>query len=92
MSVLKKVLIGNTVKMTWVNSGTTASPISVSVLDNTDISVNSIAMTDSGNGHYFADVVVPNSVGYYVAETTAVVSGNTYKNRMKFKTITCEVT
>lgn len=92
MTVLKKILIGNTVTVTWVSSGVTATPISVSILDNTETSVSSITLTDSGNGHYFADVTVPNSSGYYVAEITAVVNLNTYKNRMKFKAITCEVT
>lgn len=80
-------LIGDTVKLTWVNSGVTPSAISGALYNGSDTLVSSAAMTSSGNGHYYLDITVPNSLGFYVAETLATVNSLPYKNRIKFRAV-----
>ena len=84
---LTKHLIGNTIQITWVNSGQTPSPITAGVYNGSDTLVDSGAMTSSGNGFYFRNYTLPNTAGYYVAETMATIGGNPYKNRIRFKAI-----
>jgi len=90
MAQMKKFLIGNTLKVTWVNSGVTPSAISAAIYNGSDTLVNSVAMTSSGNGHYYSPYTLPNTPGYFVAETLATVSSNPYKDRMRFKAVTGE--
>jgi hypothetical protein len=42
-------------------------------------------MVSSGNGHYYADVTLPDTPGYYVGELVAEINGNPYKRRVKLK-------
>lgn len=90
MSIIKKRLIGDTLQVTWVNSGFTPTSIHTAIYDGSETLVNSLTMTDSGNGHYFSLYTLPNSTGFYVAETVAIISGKPYKNRTKFKATTGE--
>ena len=89
MAQLKKKMVGNTMKVTWVNSGVTPTAITTGIYNGSDTLVNSVAMTSSGNGHYFS-LYTTTSVGMYVAETYATVNGNPYKDRMRFKVVTGE--
>jgi len=91
MSDIKNILIGDTVRLTWVSSGAVPSAISSSVFDGSDTLINSASMSSSGNGHYFSDYTVPSSTGYYVAQTDATLDGLPYKNRTKFKVVKQEV-
>lgn len=84
---MRQVLIGDTVRITWISSGVSAEPINAAVYDGDEILVDSGSMTDSGNGHYFYDHTVVNTPGYYVAETTATVGTNPYKRRVKFQAV-----
>ena len=85
-----KSLIGNTIKVTWINSGAIPSAISTAIYNGSDTLVNSISMTSSGNGHYYSVYTLVNTPGFFVAETRAVVSGNPYINRLSFKAVTGE--
>ena len=87
---LKKILIGDTLKVTWINSGITPSTILMMVRNSSDTLVSSAAMTSSGNGHYYGLYTLPNTTGYYVAETIATISTYPYKDRIKFKAVTGE--
>lgn len=87
MAQLTKKLIGDTMKITWVHSGTAPSSISAAIYTGSEALVNSAAMVSSGDGHYYSLYTLPNSVGFYVAETLATISGKPYKNRMKFKAV-----
>lgn len=88
---MPKHLIGDTIKVTWINSGQTPSPISAAIYNGSDTLVNSIAMTSSGNGFYYSHYTLPNTPGFYVAETLATIASNPYKNRIKFKATKGEV-
>ena len=90
MSRVKKFLIGNTIKVTWVSSGVSPTDIYTAIRNSSDTMVNSVAMTDSGNGHYYSAYTLVNSLGFFVAETIATVSGAPYKNRSRFKAISGE--
>lgn len=78
-------LAGTTIRLTWVNSGAAASPISFALLDRNETLISSIAGVSSGNGHYYAPVFVPNSFPYYVAQAIAVVDASTYVSRALVK-------
>ena len=88
---IKKHLIGDTIQITMINSGVTPSAALAKVYDSAETLVGSGTMTTSGNGHYFYNFTIPNSTGYYVAETLATINGLPYKNRRKFKVVTGEV-
>ncbi len=87
----KKFLIGDTLKVSWINSGNTPTPIFAAIYNGSDTLVNSISMTDSGNGHYYSYWTLPNSIGYYVAETIATIGGQPFKRRAPFKAVKGEV-
>ena len=82
----RKVLIGNTIKFTWINSGVTMNPI-VGVYTGSGTLIDSGAMTSSGNGHYYYDHTV-NSGGYYNMVAIGSAAGNPYKRNLKIKGIT----
>lgn len=90
MGTIKSTLIGNTIKITWIDS-------SISVADSADFTiysgsetvVNTGTLTSSGNGHYYANYTIPSSYdnGYYVAETLVNVGGLPYKKKLTFKIV-----
>ena len=84
-------LIGDTIAITWVNSGVTPTAIGAAIYNGSETLVSSASMTSSGNGHYYRLYTLPNTPGYFVAETIATISGNPYKNRIRFKAIRGEV-
>lgn len=88
---MDKYIFGSTFKFTWVSSGITPSSITAKVYNGDNTVVSSVAMTSSGNGHYYSNVTVPTTPGFYVKEVLATVSGDDYKEREKFKVILCEV-
>jgi len=87
---LKEVLVGDTFKQTFVNSGSTASPIVASIITGSETIVSSGAGVDSGSGHYYRQATV-NTPGYYVSQWDATISGNPYKRRLRFKAVLNEV-
>lgn len=91
MAGLRKVLVGDTFKQTWINSGAVPSSIVAAIRDGADTIVASGSGVSSGNGHYYRNVASGVSTpGYYVAEWTAVINGLTYKRRLRFKAIKSE--
>lgn len=88
---IRQFLIGDTIEISWVNSGITPSVIVAAVYNGSEALVDSAAMTSSGNGHYFYLHTVPNSPGLYVAQTLATIAGKPFKRRQKFEAITYEV-
>ena len=82
----RKVLIGNTIKFTWINSGVTMSPV-LGVYTGSETLIDSGAMVDSGNGHYYYNHTV-NSAGYYNMVAVGSVSGSPYKRNLKIKGVT----
>ncbi len=91
MSSIKETLIGDTIKVTWVDSGVTPTDIFAALYDGSEVLVNSLTMTDSLNGHFFANITLPNSPGFYVAQTLATIESFPYKRRLKVKAILGEV-
>ena len=84
-------LIGDTIKVTWVSSGDVPSPILALIYTSSETLVSSVSMTSSGNGHYYSNYTIPNTPGFYVAETLATLDSLPYKRRVAFKAVTQEV-
>lgn len=70
--------IGSTLRATFVCSGATVSPLSASLFDKSESLVNSVAATSSGDGHYYADLSLPNSAQWMVNKWSGVINANTY--------------
>jgi len=90
MSDLKRVLVGDTFKQTFVNSGSSANPIIASIISGSETIISSGTAVDSGNGHYYRQALVI-APGYYVSQWEATISGNPYKRRKRFKAVLSEV-
>jgi len=88
---MKQHLIGDTIKVTWINSGVTPTSLICTVYTGSETLVDSGAMTSSGNGHYYFNHTVSSLQGFYVAETLASINGDPYKRRVKFKAVLDEV-
>lgn len=88
---IKKFLIGDTVEISWINSGITPSAINAAVYTGSETIVDSASMTSSGNGHYFYLHTVPSTPGLYVAQTLATIGGKPFKRREKYEAVTYEV-
>jgi hypothetical protein len=90
MTQLKKILVGNTFQMFWVNTGITPSLIVGSVITGSETIVSSGTGVSSGNGHYYRNISVT-SQGYYVAQWNATIGGLPYVSKTKFRAILGEV-
>lgn len=90
MSV-KDFLCGNTIKVKWVDSGVTPSTLVAAIYTGSETIVDSGAMTSSGNGFYYYLHTVPNTPGFYTAETLATISGKPFKNREQYQAVLKDV-
>jgi len=84
-------LCGDTVKIRWVNSGVTPSAIIATAFDGAEALVDSGTMISSGDGHYYHLHTIPNTPGYYVAQTLATIAGKPYKNRTPYRAVIKDV-
>ncbi len=91
MREIIEVLIGDTIQITWVNSGVTPSPITATIFTGSETSIDSGTMTASGNGHFWRNFTMPDTPGFYVAETLATISAFPYKRRVKIHAVRGEV-
>ena len=89
--MIEEFIIGDTIELSWVSSGSSPSDIYAAVYDGDETMVDSMTLSSSGNGHYFFDYTLPTSTGYYVVEYVATISSNPYKSRKRFKTVRNEV-
>ncbi len=87
---MKKVLVNDTFKQTFINSGASASPIVASILTGSETIISSGSAVDSGNGHYYRMAIVT-TPGYYISQWDATISGDPYKRRLRFRAILNEV-
>jgi hypothetical protein len=71
--------VGSTIRVTAVNTGATISPLHSALFDASGTLINSVAATSSGNGHYYADHLLPTSPAHYVNMVQGVVGVNTYR-------------
>lgn len=86
------VIAGTTLKLTWINSGVTPDSISMNLLDRDEVVVSSSTPVSSGNGHYYALLQVPSSAAaWYVGRSIALVSPNSYVNRVLVRARRLEV-
>jgi len=90
-SDISEFLVGDTLRATWIDSGTSPSPISAALIADSETLVSSATMTDSGNGHYYVDLTLPGTPGYYVVEYKAELNGNPYVRRRRVRAVTVEV-
>jgi hypothetical protein len=84
-------LCGDTIKVRWINSGVTPTTLIGAVYTGSETLVDSSAMVSSGDGHYYHLHTVPNTPGYYVAQTLATISGKPYKNRTAYRAVLKDV-
>lgn len=70
--------IGSTLRATFVCSGATVSGYAC-LRDASNAVVTSRAAVDSGNGHMYADLPLPNSAQWMVNEWGVVINANTYR-------------
>lgn len=87
---MRTILIGDTIKHTWISSGSTPADIYASTYGGDETLINSVSMASSGNGQYYSFVSV-NTPWFYVTEVTATIGGNPFKRRIKFEAVTGEV-
>jgi hypothetical protein len=78
--IIEKVA-GTTLKATLVSSGATINPVSSALFDINETLVNSIAATSSGDGHYYAMHLLPNTRAWYINQWIGVIEANTYVER-----------
>lgn len=88
---LERFLIGDTMKITWINSGVTPTALVAKLYTGSETVVASSSMTSSGNGHYYAGLTLPNTPGFYVAETLATIDSLPYKRRVKVQAVVEDV-
>lgn len=88
---MKKIFAGDTKQARWISSGQTVTSAYCAIFTGSETLVSSLALTDSGNGHFYRLFTAPSSYGLYVAEIGATVAGNTYIRRHAFKVIYLEV-
>jgi hypothetical protein len=78
---------GDTRQFVWISSGTAPTSIYAAIFTGSETLVSSASMTSSGNGHYYANVTLPLSLGMFSAQTGATVSGKPYKRYSIIKTV-----
>lgn len=71
--------IGSTLRATFVCSGASISGGYSCLRDGSNALVTSRAAVDSGNGHLYADLPLPNSAQWMVNEWGVTISANTYR-------------
>lgn len=84
-------LCGDTIKIRWINSGVTPTSLIVAAYTGSETIVDSATMISSGAGHYYHLHTIPNTPGYYVAQTLATISGKPYKNRTVYRAVLMDV-
>lgn len=77
--------------LTWVSTGTVAGTISSALIDRSETLVSSTAAVSSGNGAYYANMVMPGSAQWLVNEWRATVNGNLHIKRQFMQVLTMEV-
>lgn len=97
MALVKEFIIGDTFQVTWVDSSISAlDASSVSIVDGSENLIVSLSLSNSGNGHFYADITLDTSSGFvankhYVARTNVTVGGVPYQRAKKFKVISYTV-
>lgn len=82
---------GDTIRLTWINSGVTPTIISSALRDGSDTVISSMAAISSGNGHYYSLHSLPNTPGSLVNEWIAVINANTYVHKQRLRAFAGDV-
>lgn len=82
---------GSTLRTTWVNSGASATGIYSALVNASGVLVSSVSQQSSGNGHYYADIALPNLSGNYLNKQGGVIDSNTYVRWQIVKVLAPEV-
>lgn len=83
--------IGSTLRSFFVCSGTPFVGGFSCLRDASNTVVTSRAMVDSGNGHMYADLPLPNSAQWMVNEQVGIINANTYRRFALVEVKTVEV-
>ncbi len=83
-----RYLVGDTIRISWINSGVIPEEIYTSISNEDAMLVSSGAMISSGNGHYYFPFFVPDSgPQFYSALTTSVINSYTYRRCIRFQAL-----
>ena len=88
---IREVLPGDTIRLTWIDSGVTVDSSYAAVFNGSESLVDCGVMVDSGAGHYYHNHTTVDTPGFYVAELHATIGGLPYKRRIKFRNVLGEV-
>jgi hypothetical protein len=88
---MQRIQAGTTKEFTWISSGVVPVDLHISIYDGSETLVTSQTLVSSGNGHYYANVTVPSSVGFYNTKFSWTYGGNPYIESLRFKTMFWEV-
>ena len=87
---MKEFLIGDTIKATWINSGASPTAVDHTLYSGSETAVSTVTLTDSGNGHFWGYITLPETPGFYVSETIATISSLPFKRRVRLRAKTGE--
>lgn len=88
---MKRLQTGTTRQVFWINSDTVPTNMLFNLIDGAETVITSAPMVSSGNGHYYYDMTVPDSEGYYTAQVTCTIGLKPYKNKTPFRAVLEEV-
>lgn len=84
-------LVGDTIKITWINSAVSSpDAMTYAIRNGDDTVVSSGTLISSGNGHYYRYYTVE-TPGFYVSDSIMTVSGLPFKRSKIFKAVVLEV-
>lgn len=78
---------GDTRQFKWISSGTAPTNAYAALFTGSETLVSSLSMTSSGNGHFYADITLPLSLGIYSGQTVATVSDKPYRRYATIKIV-----
>ncbi len=94
MGNVRHIEIGTTKKFTWVASSTTVTTGYSAIRDGLEAIINTVSLTDSGNGHWFSlhsFLATTYAIGYHTQTFHMTIGGNPYNNPQRIKLIMTEV-
>jgi hypothetical protein len=88
---VKDFLCGNTIQVSWINSGVTPTDVYAACFTGSETVVDSATMVSSGNGFYYHLHTIPNTPGFYVIQTLATINSKPFKDRQIYQAVLQDV-
>lgn len=92
MHSIQSFLPGDTIELRYtVNSGITVSAGYAELLTASETAISSIAMSNSGDGLYWAHIMLPTSEAYYVVHQFGMINVEPFPRKTRIKIADLEV-